>query len=98
MRKESSKKSNKSGSLFPQLTEEEKKTMSETKRTLSIEGMMCGHCEMRVKKALESLDGVKTADVSHESGNAVVSLEGGVTDETLKKAVEDQDYKVISIA
>ena len=79
-------------------TEEEKKTMSETKRTLSIEGMMCGHCEMRVKKALESLDGVKTADVSHESGNAVVSLEGEVTDETLKKAVEDQDYKVISIA
>ena len=72
--------------------------MSEITKTLSIEGMMCEHCEKRVKKALEKLDGVKEAAVSHEAGNAVVSFEGeAVDDDVLKKAVEDEDYKVISI-
>ena len=62
-----------------------------------IEGMMCGHCEARVKKCLEALEGVESAEVSHEKGTAVVKLSAEVTDETLKKAVEDQDYKVTEI-
>ena len=77
---------------------EERNAMEESSRTLTIEGMMCEHCEKRVKKALESLDGVKEAVVSHEAGNAVVSFDGNVADEALKKAVEDEDYKVVSIA
>ncbi len=66
-------------------------------KTMKIEGMMCGHCEARVKKALEALPEVQAADVSHESGTAVVTLSGQLTDEALKKAVEDQDYKVLGI-
>ena len=66
-------------------------------KTMKIEGIMCGHCEARVKKALEAIDGVTEATASHETGSAVVTLESEVTDEILKKAVEDQDYKVISI-
>ena len=66
-------------------------------KTMKIEGMMCGHCEARVKKCLEALEGVNEAAVSHEAGTAVVTLGGTVTDEALKKAVQDQDYKVISI-
>ena len=66
-------------------------------KTMKIEGMMCGHCEARVKKALEALPEVQTANVSHESGTAVVTLSGSLTDEALKKAVEDQDYKVLGI-
>lgn len=64
---------------------------------MKIEGMMCGHCEARVKKALEALAEVKEAKVSHESGTAEVILESGVADDVLKKAVEDQDYKVTDI-
>lgn len=67
-------------------------------KTMKIEGMMCGHCEATVKKALEAIDGVNSAEVSHEAGTAVVELSEGVQDEVLKKAVEDKDYKVISIA
>ncbi len=67
-------------------------------RTMKIEGMMCGHCEMTVKKALEALDGVESAQVSHEAGTAVVTLSGDVTDDTLKAAVEAKDYEVKSIA
>ena len=67
------------------------------KKTMKIEGMMCGHCEARVKKCLETLEGVTEAAVSHEAGTAVVTLSGEVSDEVLKKAVEDQEYKVISI-
>ena len=73
---------------------------SETKemtKTMKIEGMMCGHCEARVKKTLEAIDGVTEAAVSHEAGTAVVTLASDVTDETLKDAVEAQDYKVTSI-
>ncbi len=66
-------------------------------KTMKIEGMMCGHCEARVKKALEALPEVQAANVSHESGTAVVTLSGTLADEALKKAVEDQDYKVLGI-
>jgi Cu2+-exporting ATPase len=66
-------------------------------KTMTIEGMMCGHCEARVKKALEALAQVDSADVSHESGTAVVTLNAEINDEALKNAVEEQDYKVISV-
>ena len=68
-----------------------------TTKTMTIEGMMCGHCEARVKKALEGLNGVQEAVVSHEKGTAVVTMSGEVSDDELKKAVEDQDYKVTAI-
>ena len=67
------------------------------KKTMQIEGMLCGHCEARVKKALLALEGVSDAAVSHESGSAVVTLGTEVSDEALKKAVEDQDYTVTAI-
>lgn len=66
-------------------------------KTMMITGMMCGHCEARVKKALEALDGVTEAVVSHETGSAVVKLNKEIPDEVLKKAVEDQDYPVTEI-
>ena len=66
-------------------------------KTMKIEGMMCGHCEARVKKCLEALEGVSEAKVSHEEGTAVVTLSGDVSDDVLKKAVEDQDYQVLSV-
>ena len=65
--------------------------------TMKIEGMMCGHCEARVKKCLEALAEVSEAVVSHESGTAVVTCSGEVSDEVLTKAVEEQDYKVLSV-
>ena len=67
-------------------------------KTMSIEGMMCMHCEARVKKVLEAIDQVSSAEVSHEKGTAIVTLNAEVDDEVLKKAVEDQDYKVTKIA
>ena len=67
------------------------------KKTLHVEGMMCGHCEARVKKALEALPAVDAAMVSHEAGTAIVTLNAEVSDADLKKAVEDQDYKVTGI-
>ena len=67
------------------------------KKTLHVEGMMCGHCEARVKKALEALPAVDEAVVSHEAGTAIVTLNAEVSDADLKKAVEDQDYKVTGI-
>ena len=75
-------------------------TVKETvqmKKTIHIEGMMCGHCEMAVKNALEALDTVSTADVSHDSGTAVVTLSAPTEDAVLKKAVEDKDYTVTGI-
>lgn len=72
----------------------EKKTME---KTLEITGMMCGHCEMAVKKALEAVDGVESADVSHEKGTAIVTLSKEVSNDVLKKTVEDKDYTVTSI-
>lgn len=73
---------------------EEETTMT---KTMKIEGMMCGHCEAAVNKALEALDGVEAAEVSHEKGTAVVTLAKEVEDEVLKKTVEEKDYQVISI-
>ena len=67
------------------------------KKTLKVEGMMCGHCEARVKKALEALPEVDEAVVSHETGTAIVTLNAEVADDVLKKAVEDQDYPVTGI-
>ncbi|MBR4404437.1 MAG: heavy metal translocating P-type ATPase [Clostridiales bacterium] len=75
--------------------EKEIKTME---KTIKIEGMMCGHCEASVKKALEAVDGVISADVSHDKGTAVVALEKDVADDVLTKAVEDKDYKVTGIS
>ena len=66
-------------------------------KTLTIEGMMCGHCEARVKKCLEELPEVTEAAVSHEAGTAVVTLNAEVSDDALKSAVEAQDYKVLSV-
>lgn len=66
-------------------------------KTMKIEGMMCGHCEATVKKALEALPEVDSAEVSHEAGTAVVTLNAQVSDEVLKKTVEDKDYKVLEI-
>ncbi len=66
-------------------------------KTMKIEGMMCGHCEAAVKKCLEELAGVEKAEVSHEAGTAVVTLSGTVSDDILKKAVEDKDYKVLAV-
>ncbi len=73
----------------------EKQKMME--KTLTIEGMMCNHCEARVKKALEAVAGVKEAVANHNDGTAVVTLETDVADNVLKKAVEDQDYQVLAI-
>ena len=70
---------------------------NEMKKTMKIEGMMCGHCEAAVKKALEAVDGVESALVSHEKGSAEVTLTKEVADDVLKKAVEDKDYKVTAI-
>ena len=67
-------------------------------KTITIKGMMCEHCEMTVKKALEALDGVDSATVSHEKGTAVVNLSSDVPDDEMKKAVEDHDYEVLKIA
>ena len=66
-------------------------------KTIHIEGMMCGHCEAHVKKALEAIDGVAEAQASHEKGTAVVTLTADVADDVLTKAVEEQDYKVVSV-
>ncbi len=75
----------------------EERTEEPMKKTLTIEGMMCNHCENTVKKALEALEGVQEAQVSHESGTAVVTLSADVADEALKSAVEAKDYKVLKV-
>ena len=74
-----------------------KKEKTTMEKTITIEGMMCGHCEAAVKKALEALPQVSEAVVSHEKGTAVVTLNAEVADDVLKKAVEDKDYKVTGI-
>lgn len=66
-------------------------------KTMEIKGMMCPHCEAAVKKALEELPQVEQAQVSHESGTAVVTLSAAVEDETLRRAVEAKDYTVLAI-
>ena len=77
-------------------TTSEKET-KQMEKTIKIDGMMCNHCEMHVKKALEALDGVKSAEVSHTAGTAVVTLEKAVADSALKQAVVDQGYTVTGI-
>ena len=67
------------------------------KKTMKIEGMMCGHCEARVKKVLEAVPEVESAEVSHENDTAVVTLNAPLSDDVLKEIVEAQDYKVVSI-
>lgn len=81
----------------PSIKDNKEKETKEMTKTMTIEGMMCGHCEARVKKTLEAIDGVASAEVSHEAGTAVVTLSEEVTDEVLKEAVEAQDYPVTEI-
>ena len=73
------------------------KEVSGMQKTIKIEGMMCGHCEATVKKALEALDGVEEAVVSHEAGTAELKLSADVADDVLTKAVEEKDFKVVSV-
>ena len=89
-----SKRDHKIKNKLKTTTEKETKTME---KTLKIEGMMCGHCEMHVKKALLALDGVKQAEVSCTTGTAVVTLEKEIADDTLKQAVADEGYRVTDI-
>ncbi len=67
-------------------------------KTMEIKGMMCGHCEATVKKALEKIEGVEEAIVSHEQGTAIVKMSEEVSDELLKQVVEDRDYEVVKIS
>ena len=78
-------------------TKKQNKEETTMTKTIKIEGMMCGHCEATVKKALEALDQVDAAEVSYEAGTAVVTLNSDVSDDVLKKTVEDKDYKVVGI-
>jgi Cu2+-exporting ATPase len=66
-------------------------------KTMKIEGMMCGHCEAHVKKALEATEGVDSAVVSHENGTAVLTMSAEVSDDELKSAVEAEGYKVLAV-
>lgn len=93
-KKDRKKKSSKENILLTGIRKGETKVM---KKTMEIEGMMCGHCEGRVKKCLENLSQVEEAVVSHQEGTAVVTLLENISDEELKKTVEEQDYTVISI-
>ena len=79
------------------INNDEKKEVNGMTKTMNIKGMMCGHCEATVKKALEALPEVASAEVSHEKGTAVVTLEKEIADEVLKKTVEDKDYEVVEI-
>lgn len=81
----------------PAETNKEKENHTTMEKTIHVEGMMCPHCEASVKKALEELDGVLSAEASHEKGTAVVSLEAEVSDDILKQAIESKDYKVTGI-
>ena len=89
-----SKRNHKINNKQNNITKKESKVMN---KTLKIEGMMCIHCEMHTKKALEALEGVTNAEVSHESGTAVVTLEKDIADDILKQAVSEQGYKVTEI-
>lgn len=73
------------------------KEIKKMEKTLKIEGMMCGHCEMHAKKALEAIDGVESAAVSHENGTAVVTLSKDIADDVFEKAIDEQGYKVTEI-
>lgn len=95
-------KNEKDGGISEKTEENKKVTVKkeeekEMKETVKIRGMMCEHCENTVKKALEALPGVEKAEVSHETGTAVLSLAGEVDEETVRKAVEDKDYEFLGI-
>ena len=94
MQTESTEETILSETVSNQQIESEEKTM---KKTMKIEGMMCGHCEARVKKVLEALEQVEMAEVSYQEGTAIVTLKTPIADEDLKKIIEDQDYKVLEI-
>jgi Cu2+-exporting ATPase len=97
VRLESKRKNNKNisaGTIEPAADDEGEKIM---KKTMKITGMMCPHCSGRVKKCLEAIDGIESAEVSHESGTAIVSMTAPLSDEMLKKTVEDQGYTVTGI-
>lgn len=79
------------------LKKKKEKENKQMEKTMEIKGMMCGHCEARVKKTLEGIEGVQEAVVSHENGTAVVKMTAEIADDVLKKAVEDQDYEVTAI-
>ncbi len=80
------------------ITTELNDTSSETnEKTVSVKGMMCGHCEARVKKALEDINGIDEAIVSHENGTAIISLSSDVSDKTIRKAIQDAGYKFLGI-
>ena len=89
---------NMSGEIENEFNKISIKENNKMEKTITIEGMMCGHCEATVKKALEALEGVISADVSHDKGTAVVALEKDVEDDILTKAVEDKDFKVTGIS
>lgn len=93
-----SKVRNMSGEIENEFNKKTIKENNKMEKTITIEGMMCGHCEATVKKALEALEGVISADVSHDKGTAVVALEKDVADDILTKAVEDKDFKVTGIS
>ena len=86
-----------SDNVLADKNESENKEETKMTKTMKIEGMMCGHCEAAVKKALEALEQVDTAEVSHEAGTAVVTLNSEISNEVLKKTVEDKDYTVTAI-
>lgn len=96
-KQESAEQENASRAKEKQQNINQGKEVMNMEKTMKINGMMCGHCEARVKKALEALPEVKEAVVSHEAGTAVLTFNAPVADEILKKAVEDQDYEVVSV-
>lgn len=96
-KQESAEQENASWAKEKQQNINQGKEVMNMEKTMKINGMMCGHCEARVKKALEALPEVKEAVVSHEAGTAVLTFNAPVADEILKKAVEDQDYEVVSV-
>ena len=97
MKKEETAENTVSDIVLADKNESENKEETKMTKTMKIEGMMCGHCEAAVKKALEALEQVDTAEVSHEAGTAVVTLNSEISNEVLKKTVEDKDYTVTAI-
>ena len=92
-----SKKDNKIKNKINNKINNKTKEMKTMEKIIKIEGMMCGHCEAHVKKALEVLEGVEQANVSHEAGTAIVTMTADISDDILKKTVEEEGYKVIEI-
>ncbi len=96
-KKRKNKAANQNSSFENKFEKQQKQEETKMTKTMKIEGMMCGHCEARVKKCLEALTEVEEAQVSHEAGTAVVTLNADILDEVLKKTVEALDYQVTGI-